>query len=206
MRIGEIWNRFSLRERALAGATLVILLGVVLRYGVVHPYLAYKTGLEDAIAQEALRIEKSLRKISQGPQVRSRLSRLRQKRQEVVSRLIPGETPSLAAARLQERLQKLASQSQVEIVTTQVMPEEKVEAFHRTSVRLTLRGELPSLAHFLTAVEYDSWWLTIDTLDIRGYARRGRYRRNQRGVPPLTVTLEVGGFMQGSLQAQKTEG
>lgn len=191
----QLWQRFSSRERMLIGAALVALLVVVFRYGVVGPYLAYKEQIEESIVKELQRIEKSLKQISRGPQVERRVAVLHQRYQEIVGRLIPGETPSLAAAHLQERLQGLASQSGLEIVTTQVMRDEVVGKFRRTFVQLTLRGEMPAFADFLTAVEYDFWWLTVAALDIRAYPAMPR--PGQEAAPrPLTVTMEVGGFMQ----------
>jgi len=179
---------------------------VCFRYGVVGPYLAYKEQVEGSIVQELQRIEKSLKQISRGPQAEHWVAMLHQRYQGIVSRLIPGETPSLAAAHLQERLQRLASQSGLEIVTTQVMRDEVVGEFHKISVQLTLRGEMLAFADFLTAVEYDSWWLTVTTLDIRAYY--AMQQLGQRAAPrPLTVTMEVGGFMQeGALLRVGTAG
>ncbi len=197
MRLTQLWQRFSPRERMLVGAALLALLAVAFRYGVVSSYFVYKEQIQEGIVQEQQRIEKSLRRIRQGPQVEHQLAGLRQRYQETVSRFIPGETPSLAAANLQERLQGLASQSGLELVTTQVMQGQVVGEFHKTSVKLTLRGEMVAFADFLTAVEYDSWWLTVATLDIR--AHRGARRPRQKVIPrPLTVTMEVEGIMQES--------
>jgi hypothetical protein len=197
MRLTQLWQRFSSRERMLIGTALLALLAVAFRYGVVGSYLAYKEQIQESIVQELQRVEKSLKQIRRGPQAERRLAVLRQRYQEAVSRLIPGETPSLAAAHLQERLQGLASQSGLEIVTTQVMRDEVVGEFHKTAVRLTLRGEVAAFADFLTAVEYDSWWLTVAELDIRGYPATRQLR--QRVAPgPLTVTMEVGGIMRKS--------
>ncbi|MBI3304585.1 MAG: hypothetical protein HYZ72_21180 [Deltaproteobacteria bacterium] len=200
MRVTQLWQRFSSRERMLVGAALVALLAVAFRYGVIGPYLAYKEQVEENIVQELQRIEKSLKQISRGPQVERRVVVLRQRYQGIVSRLIPGETPSLAAAHLQERLQGLASQSGLEIVTTQVMRDEAVREFHKVSVQLTLRGETSAFADFLAAVEYDSWWLTVATLDIRAYPVMQQFGR-EVAPRPLTVTMEVGGFMQESAPA-----
>ncbi len=195
MRLTQLWQRLSSRERTLIGAALLALLAVAFRYGAVGSYLVYKEQVQENIAQELQRVEKSLKKIRQGPRVERRLAVLRQRYQEIASRLIPGETPSLAAAHLQERLQSLASQNGLEIVTTQVMRDQVMGEFHKTSVKLTLRGETPAFADFLTAVEYDSWWLTVATLDIRA-PRTQRRSRRKMALRPLTLTMEVEGIMQ----------
>ena len=204
MRLTQLWQRLSSRERMLIGGAFLALLAVAFRYGVVSSYLAYKEQVQDRIVQERQRVEKSLRQIRRGPQAERRLEALRQQYQEVVSRLIPGKSSSLAAAHLQERLQNLASQSGLEITSTQVMKDEPVGEFQKTSVKLTLRGKMAAFAGFLTAVEYDSWWLTVATLEIRARNTRRRSKA-KRALRPLTVTMEVGGIRQKSALPEETE-
>ena len=198
----ELWRRFSSRERTLAAAAAAVLLALACRYGLAEPYLRYKERTEESIAREVLRIEKSRKRIARGPAVDERLSRMRSRYDELLNRLVPGETPSLAAARLQERIETLARNAGIETVTTQVLPGEKVGDFQRTSVRLTLRGATPALADFLAAVEYDPWWLTIQSLDIRGQYAPARAASGD--ISPLTVMVEIGAFMrQGTDLAQR---
>jgi len=58
------------------------------------------------------------------------------------------------------------------VPSAQVQPIKQVGEFQRAAVQLQLRGNMPAMAAFLAAVEYESWLLTIDRLDIRGSQRR----------------------------------
>jgi len=197
MRLKQFWQRLSARERVLAGAALLALLLLLVRYGIVEPYLAYTARLEEEIEQEVQRVAKMQRQRGRREQIATQVNVLRQRFQETRQRLIPGGSPALASAHLQERIQTLASQRGLEVVTTQVMRDEAMGEFRKIAVQVTLRGELPAVADFVSGVEYGDWLLAVTTLEVRStYNLRVRPREGPRN--PLTITLEVGGVMPGA--------
>ena len=197
MRLKQIWQRLAARERVLAGVALLALVLVAVRYGIVEPYLEYTAHLEEEIEQEAQRLGKMQRQHGRREQITTQVNILRQRFQEMRHHLIPGGTPALAAAHLQEKIQTLAGASGLELVTTQVMRDETVGEFRKIAVQVTLRGELPAVADFVAGVEYGDWLLAVTTLEVRStYNLRVRPKEGPRN--PLTITLEVGGVMQGT--------
>jgi general secretion pathway protein M len=180
----------------LAGVAVLALLLVVVRYGIVSPYLDYTVALEEQIEQEWQRVFKMERQSTRTTQVNERLGVLRQRFQTTWQKLIPGATPSVAAANLQERVRTLASQSGLDLVTTQVMRDEAIGEFRKATVQVTLRGELPAVASFLAGVEYGDWRLAVATLEVRSTYTPRLAQAGNRG--PLTITLEVSGVMQGA--------
>ena len=205
-RVIQLWQRLSPRERLLAGAAGAFVLLVALRFGIVEPFLDYRDGLTQRIQREAQRVQHMHERRESGPQVASRVQQLRDSFSTLEGRFVPGDTPALAAARLQERLQSLAGQSGLKLVTMQVMKEESVGEFQKALVQVTLSGELSAVASFLAEVEYSDWLLSVSTLEIRsprgGRRRLARRRRAQKSQPartpprPLTVTVKVGGIMK----------
>jgi general secretion pathway protein M len=177
----------------MAGVALLL---VVVRYGVVGPYFDYTAFLEEEIDQERQLVHKMERQSSRSTQVSERLNTLRQRFQATWQKLVPGATPPVAAAHLQERVRNLASQSGLDLVTTQVMRDEALGEFRKTSVQVTLRGELPAVANFLAGVEYGDWRLAVTTLEVRSTYSPRLAQAGNRG--PLTITVEVGGVMQGA--------
>jgi len=197
MRLKQIWQRLAARERVLAGVALLALLLVAVRYGIIEPYLDYTAHLEEEIEQESQRVAKMQRQRGRREQIATQVNILRQRFQEMRHKLIPGGTPALAASHLQERIQTQAGQSGLELVTTQVMRDEAVGEFRKIAVQVTLRGELPAVADFVAGVEYGEWLLAVTTLEVRStYNLRVRPKEGPRN--PLTITLEVGGVMQGT--------
>lgn len=194
MQLVQLWQRLSVRERTLASLALGALLLVIIRYGIIDPYLAYAARLEEEIEQEVQRVVKMQRQHDRRAQVEEQLTRLRQHFQQTRQQLIPGGTPPLATAQLQERVRALATQSGLDLVTTQVMREEAAGEFRKIAVQVTLRGDLPALANFLARVEYGEWRLAVTTLEVRGLHNARLPRATGQGL--LTITLEVSGVMQ----------
>ncbi len=203
MRLGAVWavwQRLSARERRLAAAAVGALVLVGIRYGMIAPYLSYTARLEATIERDLQRIAKMQRHQARTDQVQERVQTLEQRFSVAQQQLVPGETPTLAAGNLQAHIQTLADQSGLQIVTTQVMREDTLGSFRKTAVQMTFRGDTPALANFLSGVEYGEWLLTVSRLEVRSMGRHGvsvGRVRSQGKRPPLTITLEVEGIMQG---------
>lgn len=201
----HLWQRFSKRERILAGAAGVVLVLAVLRYGVVDPYRAYVQRLQERIEREAERVRQMRERQDSAPRLARSVKDLRQRFTTLEARFIPETTPALATARLQERIQALAGQSGLELVSAQVMKEQALGDFRKALVQVTLRGELPALANFLAGIEYSDWLLSVSSLEMRSASgrrsRRARRRRSRRRATvqsntSLNITLTVGGVMR----------
>lgn len=200
-RIIQFWHRLAWRERFLVSIVLLLFVVTVLFHGIVRPYRAYTMRLEEKILQQTEAIAKMVRVRDRAPQAEQQVAQLRQRIQATQERFVPGETPALAASRLQERLQHIASTSGLDVLSTVALRDEAVGDFRKTTVQMTLRGDLPAIAKFVVGVEYDDWLLTVASLEVRGaYSLRMAQQPGQGTVkaPPLTVTLEVGGVMQGA--------
>ena len=195
----EAWQRLSARERLLAGLACGALVLVALRYGVVAPYLAYTAQLEERIERDGRRLAKMQRQQDRSAEVRQRMRLLEKQFAAAYDTLVPGETATLAAARLQERVQTSADRSGLTLVTTQVLREKSLGSLRKTRVQMTFRGDTPAVADFLARVEYEDWLLSVSRLDI-GTSKRRRRRRRPSARPPLTITLEVEGIMRASAQ------
>src|SRR6185503_5213666 len=103
--------------------------------------------------------------LARSADVTRQLESLRARYREIRANLVPGETPTLAAASLQDTLHQLASEKGINIQSTQVMREETVGDFRRIAVRLTVTGELRQLAEFLAGIETGARRLSIPFLE-----------------------------------------
>ena len=185
----DAWQRLSARERLLAGLACGALLLVVLRYGVVAPYLVYTAQLEETIERDVQRLAKMQRQRDRAAAVQQRMRLLEKQFTAAYDQLVPGETPTLAAAQLQERVQSFADRSGLTLVTTQVMRDKSLGSLRKTRVQMTFRGDTPAVADFLARVEYEDWLLSVSRLDI-GTSKRRR-RRRQPLATSNAVTLRV---------------
>jgi len=186
------WARLNLRERRLIGAAGAVLALLVLRYLIVSPFLAYREGLQDEIVSHREMLQNDHAYLARATDITHHLEQLRTRYAEIRGQLVPGDTPTLAAASLQDTLHNLATDKGITIQSTQVMREETVGDFRRIAVRITVTGELRELAEFLTAVEYGQRRLSVSFLEI---SRRGAVLRGQ-SARALAATIEVNAFLQ----------
>ncbi len=194
MTLRERWAAFSERERRLIGAAGGVLGLFLVYYLLISPFLAYRQDLQDEIAGRRERIENGKAYLARTADITKQREQLQKLYQQVHSQLIPGDTPTLAAANLQNILHSLANDKGVEIQSTQVMRDDTVGEFHRIAVRITVTGDLKPVADFLAGVEHGPTRVLIPFLELsrRGAALRGKAAR------ALSATIEVTGFLQGA--------
>ncbi len=190
----ERWQRLSGRERTLIGAAGAVLALLLLRMVIVSPFLVYREGLRDEIASHQEMLQNDHAYLAHSAEVTRHLEALRTRYREVHSQLVPGDTPTLAAASLQDTLHSLAAEKGISVQSTQVMREETIGDFRRIAVRMVVSGELRQLAEFLAGVEFGQRRLSIPFLEI---SRRGAVLRGQ-SARALATTIEVNAFLQGS--------
>jgi Tfp pilus assembly protein PilO len=186
------WARLSARERMLIGAAGVVLVLALVRFLVIVPFLAYREGLRDEIAAHRARLENGQAYLARASEVNRHHELLRARFAELRAQLVPGNTPTLAAASLQDTLHSLAGEKGINIQSTQVMREETVGDFRRIAVRVTVTGELRQLADFLAGIEHGPRRVSLPFLEI---SRRGAVLRGQ-SARALAATIEVSAFVR----------
>lgn len=191
-------SNLDARQRYFVMPLLALAL-VLFWFVAVDPFLDYRESLGKEIVENRQRIamwEAYLNKASSLPKQREQLE---QRRREIEQQLLPGGTPTLAAAALQDKLHGFAQESGVNVQSTQVMREESVGELKRISIRMTVTGQIRPLAEFLTAVEYGPYRVVVPFLEI---SMRGARLRGQAGRA-LAMTLEVSGFLQNAPASAK---
>ena len=186
------WARLSTRERTLIGAAGAVLVLLLVRFIIVSPFLAYRESLQDEIVSHREMLQNDHAYLARASDITHQLEALRLRYAETRKQLVPGDTPTLAAASLQDTLHSLATEKGINIQSTQVMREEAVGDFRRIAVRITVTGELRELAEFLAGIEYGQRRLSIPFLEI---SRRGAVLRGQ-SARALAATVEVNAFLQ----------
>ena len=102
-----------------------------------------------------------------------------------MTRLLPGDNASLAAAELQKIIRDFADQSGVEITQRNVLPEKKVQdILTRVSIRVDTNCNPEQLVNFLASIENHEKLLKVDEMNISSIriARRFEIR------PSLTIS------------------
>ena len=190
----ERWAQFSARERRLIGAAGGVLVLLLVHLLVISPFLSYRQDLQDEIAGHREKIENGKAYLARTADITKQRDQLQKLYQQVHAQLVPGDTPTLAAANLQNTLHGLAGEKGVEIQSTQVMRDDAVGEFRRIAVRITVTGDLKQVADFLAGLEHGQTRVSIPFLEI---SRRGAVLRG-KAARALSATLEVTAFLQGA--------
>jgi hypothetical protein len=186
--------RATNRQQRLYLGLGVVLVLVVGRFSLSW-FLDYRAALKDDVRMSAQRLATARRLAQRAPAAQSNVESLKTRYQAAVAELVPGDTPTLAAAVLQERVSALASDKKVSVQTTQVMKDEPLGPFRTVSLRITASGELHDLADFLTALEYGQLRVFIPFVEL---SRRGAMVRKGGVGRTVSATIQVAGIVQGS--------
>jgi len=186
------------RLYVVLGAVVILF---VLRFGIGW-LLDYRHGVKEDIQLTADRLANARRTVTRGPELEKQLAGLRQRYDEAVAHLVPGDTPTLAAAALQERVSALAAEKGVSLQTTQVMRDEAMGPFRKVSLRITASGDLRQLADFISQLEFGDLRVNVPFIEL---SRRGAARR-ENTARSVSATLEVNGVVQGSARARPGAG
>lgn len=187
----------TLSARSRRAAALGLLAAVVLAaYSlVVSPLLAaYLDGRREAADLRATlaKYEATGREV---PALQKRLDELH-RQGATGAGYLAGDSETLVAAALQERLKAAVTQTGGRLNSTQVIATSSQAKTHRVAVRGQMQMSLAALQRVLYALESGSPYLFIDNLDVRPMVGpRGPQRADDDGM--LDVHFDVYGYMRG---------
>lgn len=100
--------------------------------------------------------------------VEEELGRVQKRYEEVQQRLLPGETPQLSAANLQEVLKKLLEKNGMTIRSFRILEPKDVSMYKRISIHIDFNpvNNLLSLVQFIHDIEHHDKELMISEMDL----------------------------------------
>ena len=187
-------------RRIIAGVGIAVAFSLVY-VGAVEPLRAYRRRVAEEISEGHDRLERAARFVAAVDTLRAERAELKKRLAQAQSRLLPGDSGTLAAAALQERANTLASEKGVSVLSTQVMREEAADPFRKVAVRLTLSAELKPFADLVSGLEYGPQQLTVPFVEV---SRRGAVP-GAKGPRLLSATVEVSGYLLSKDKAKEVE-
>ena len=168
---------------------VILLAAVVYEYG----YLNVRAELndrEDAVAARAKTLSKYRALIAQKPRVEKELAALREAKKSEISKTIEGQTPSIAAASLQDAVRGMITARGGTITSERAEKPEEAGKFRIITVTLdAIMPDTRALADTLYAIETQSPYLVVRELDTR--------IRTFKEPRDLTVKLKVSALTGG---------
>ncbi len=169
---------------------MVILLGLFM-YNYV--YLRIQSDIASIKEEQSIKtktLEKYITVISEKPQLEKKIASLKESKKADESKLIEGQTPSLAAATLQDMVKEIITGRGGTISSERVGKPEDIGKFKIISVSIdTVLPDSRALSDVLYSIETRTPHLTIKELDTRV--------RNYKDPRELIVKLDVAAITAG---------
>lgn len=187
------------RGRLVAAALLLIVLLVLGKF-VVGPIIDNYFALGDDIAEIQDDIRRYRNTLAELPALNAAVQRLEQE-DPLSPLLLTGANPALAAAAVQRRLQDVAEQQGIRIVSVHIQNPSDEGPLERITVQARLQANDRGLRDALYAVEQGTPYLFVDAISINKNTRR----RNA-SAEDLDVRLTLSGLRTKDSQRSTGEG
>lgn len=191
------------RRFCLLAWTLAILAPLLVVTAIAVPWMQRHGELSDAIAAAEDQLLRYRRVVATLPALRAELDRVNNN-QDFKAFYFAADTPALAGAELQRKVQDIVSAAQGRLISTQLLPEAKDEQPARVRVRTQIQGSADTLLQVLYGLEEARPFLFVEQVSVRSSARaeqpqpEGRARAVRRPAineaGELTVRLDIFGF------------
>jgi len=180
----------SSRERyfVLAALGTAVIFSTV-KYGI-DPFIERQQLVREEIPVRIQQLEKYRRFVAGKSRSEENLKRIRALSKKSEQKMLPGATPALAAANLQDILKTLSAKNLISIKSEKVLDTKPLDFFERIPVQIEFTSTITNLTNFLHDIESYEKLLIINDLTVRVTSRR-----NPRDV---RATLVVTGLMKGA--------
>ncbi|MFW5906373.1 MAG: type II secretion system protein GspM [Desulfobia sp.] len=167
----KVGEQSPMRKMLIAVAGILFIL--VLSQTGWNKYTSLQQDLEDQIDLMAVQLEKQKRIVEQSQANLQANQELKELREQIVStRLLQGDTPALAEAKLQNLINDIAQEYNVNILSMRMLPRKSENTFSILQIGINGRAEIGAIKDFLSQIEQDERFMYISELEIKIVNRR----------------------------------
>ena len=180
------WRLKSRERRIVLGGAIVaaVLLGYV--YGV-EPLVKSRQETRVQLQSARLRVDRYEQLLSRRDRLAQEARDLEERSAALRERLLPGPTPTLAAAQLQGMVKAEAQRSALALQRMAVERPASAGRIAEVPVRVTLKGEIQQVSSFIKGIEQHRLALSIPELTIQV--------QDPKNPKDLIVDLVVAGYL-----------
>jgi Tfp pilus assembly protein PilO len=203
MKIGKSKGPWPKLRGGRRGVFTLLLIGIalILAYRFAYmPIEASEKQVREELAAKKRALSKYQEYVKSGKGIEEELNQTAQRLEAVHAKLLPGETPQIIAANLQEVLKKLSERNGIQIKSFRVGEPKEMAFYVRIPVTIEINPtkSAASLAYFLYDVENYEKLLLISDIDITA--------PNMRTPNEVQGNLTVTGFARNTNPSPKGKG
>jgi hypothetical protein len=190
-------TKASLSQKKFLGLLIAAAAALVFYSFVIVPLVEAKKKADQEIALNQRLLQKYSEVLQNRKSVEEGLERTAKLGEEIQKRLVPGETPQLGAANLQDRVKRLAEKNNIAIRSFRNLDPKEEGAFRRISVQIEFNplSSMQSLAQFLFDLEHQDKEVMISEIDLLVF--------NPRMPNTIQGSMVISGYMKGSKGKEK---
>ncbi len=183
----------------------IFLCAVLIYLFLLDPFLSSKDAVSNRLESSFQRYQDYLAILSNEETYQEQFQSRKEDMLAVSRLLLSGNTSSLAAAELSNKIRSYADDSGVSITRENVNPPVPIDHHQRISIQLNMSCDIIALRDFLKKIEDDTNLLIVNNLEVNAPAsmrrsfRRGSSPGRERAVPEnLRVTMTISGIIEGN--------
>jgi hypothetical protein len=187
--------RFS-RKKVGWGLTGTVVCILIYLLGI-HPAVEATRNAETEIAQKKKVLLKFEEYLRNRKAVEEELDRATKRYEGIQQRLLPGDTPQLGAANLQEIIKQLSEKNGIIIRSFKILEPKEIDAFRKVSLQIDFNptNSMLGLGQFMYDVEHHEKDLMISEMDL--------LVPNMRMPNNIQGNMVVSGLMKGTKTKEK---
>jgi general secretion pathway protein M len=193
------FNLTPLQHNIASTGILLTVLTVVFGVLVLPGWAEYSQNAEHlASLQDRLKRYDRLR--DQKDQLQKQIAALTQTDAVDSEAFVPGNSPALAAAELQQYLKAMVEAIGARVISTQALPVDESGSFPRITIKVQLKGDIVALHQLFFQIETGAPAAYLDKLLIQSQRSRTRRRRSQAPTPvvqEVDVRFELSSYSAG---------
>jgi Tfp pilus assembly protein PilO len=168
--------KITAREKKYIGGGVIVIVAVLAVYGFLL-LLTERQSLSEKVEFKKNMLQKQRQTVAQEDFYKAKLELQKKQFQNALNRLLPNDSPNVAAAELQKVLIDFANGSGVEVMQKNLLAEKKIEdKLVCVRVQIQMQCVLDQMVQFLTAIENYDKFLTVDEFMISSFS-------NPRALP-----------------------
>jgi hypothetical protein len=149
------------RGQALAVGLAGLALALVW-FGLVDPVRTWYADRELVLDQRQALLQRMREVAATLPSLRAAAATRRGEGDQAATMMLPGTTDAIAAADLQERVQKMAASAGVNLTAVETLPATPAGRWHKVPLRISLNASWPVLMELIRTIEKSETRILID--------------------------------------------
>ena len=197
MKAWSLLRKLRFSKKKVSWGLIGIAICILIYFLGIHPVIEATRKAEDEIVLKKKVLLKYEEYLRNRKAVEEELDRATKQYEGIQQNLLPGDTPQLGAANLQEIVKRLSEKNGIGIRSFRILEPKEIDSFRKVSVQIDFNptNQMLSLGQFIHDVEHQEKDLMISEIDL--------LVPNMRMPNNIQGNMVISGLMKGTKTKEK---